>query len=111
MGNELSHYATKRRFPRARGPFDGYQGGPHTPVLVYDLNVGGGFVNFGNTQPTAVDFELTVALPFEGLVTVYAETVYRHESGVAVRFVNVDSDTKARLARAVDAAIEQPLAH
>ena len=84
---------------------------PETPVLVYDLNVGGGFVNFGNAKPTAVDFELTVALPFEGLVTVYAETVYRLESGVAVRFVNVDSDTRARLARAVDAAIQQPLVH
>ena len=111
MGQEMTHFAKKRRFPRARGPFDGYQGGPHTPVLIYDLNVGGGFVNFGNVQPTEVDFELTVALPFEGLVTVSAETVYRHESGVAVRFVNVDSDTVARLARAVDAAIQQTVLH
>lgn len=111
MVQELTHYATKRRFPRARGPFDGFQGGPHTPVLIYDLNVGGGFVNFGGSDPTDVDFELTVALPFEGLVTVNAEIVYRHESGIAVRFVDLDSDTIARLARAVDAAIQQPLAH
>src|SRR5574338_1732120 len=62
MVQELTHYATKRRFPRARGPFDGYQGSPQTPVLIYDLNVGGGFVNFGGTDPTDVDFELTVAL-------------------------------------------------
>ena len=111
MGQELKHYSTKRRFPRVHGPFDGYHVGPQTPVLVYDLNLGGGFVNFGGTQPTAADFVLKVALPQEGVVTVHAETVYRHESGVAVRFVDVDADTIERLARTVDALIQQPPAN
>jgi hypothetical protein len=106
-----ANYATKRRFPRAKGPFYGYHGAPHLPILVYDLNVGGGFINFGGTQPTSVDFVLTVALPDDGLVTVVAETVYRDESGIAVRFVDVDVDTVARLSRAVDAAIQEPVAH
>lgn len=104
-------YATKRRYPRAHGPFDGYYVALRTAVLIYDLNVGGGFVNFGDSQPTEVDFVLKIALPREGLVTVYAETVYRHETGVAVRFVDVDVDTSARLARAVDAVIQLPLAN
>ena len=103
MGPKRKQLSTKRRFPRARGPFDAYHVGLHTPVLVYDLNLGGGFVNFGGAQPTDVEFVLRVALPQEGVITVHAETVYRHESGVAVRFVNVDRDTCERLARTIDA--------
>jgi hypothetical protein len=45
------------------------------------------------------------------MVTVTAETVYRHESGIAVRFVDVDGDTSARLARAVNAVIKLPPAN
>lgn len=104
-------YSTKRRFPRAHGPFDGYQVGPQTPVLVYDLNLGGGFVNFGGEQPSDVEFLLKVALPHEGIITVRAETVYRHESGVAVRFVDMDGSTSERLARTIDASIEGPPAN
>ena len=112
MGQELKHYSTRRRFPRAHGPFDGYHVGPQTPILVYDLNLGGGFVNFGKEQPSTVDFVLKVALPEEGVVTVNAETVYRHESGIAVRFVDVDTDTLERLARTVETHIQQaPAAH
>ena len=85
--------------------------GPQTPVLVYDLNLGGGFVNFGDEQPEDVDFVLRVALPLEGIITVHAETIYRHERGVAVRFVDLDADTTARLARTIDSLIPQPPAN
>jgi hypothetical protein len=111
MRQDSKRYTTKRRFPRAHGPFDGYHLGPQTPVLVYDLNLGGGFVNFGDEQPADVAFVLRVALPHEGMITVHAETIYRHERGVAVRFVNLDHDTSARLARTIDAIIEQPPAN
>ena len=111
MRQKRKQYSTKRRFPRAHGPFDGYHLGLHTPVLVYDLNLGGGFVNFGGEQPTDVAFVLKVALPREGVITVHAEMVYRHESGVAVRFVDVDADTSERLARTIDTLIQQPPAH
>ena len=82
-----------------------------TPVLIYNLNLGGGLVNFSDEQPTAVDFQLKVVLPQEGVITVHAETVYRHETGVAVRFVNVDPDTSERLARTINAMVEQPPAN
>jgi hypothetical protein len=72
-------------------------------VLVYDLNLGGGFVNFGGEEPTSVAFVLKVALPREGVIIVRAETIYRHETGVAVRFVDMDVDTSERLARTIDA--------
>jgi hypothetical protein len=111
MGDGSKRYPAKRRFPRARGPFDGYHAGTRTPIVVYDLNLGGGFVNFGDEQPTAAHFVLKVALPHEGLITVHAETVYRHEGGVAVRFVDLDHDTSERLARTIDALIQQPPAN
>jgi hypothetical protein len=110
MVHNPARSSTKRRFPRAHGPFDAFLG-PQTPVVVYDLNLGGGFVNFGNEPPAGVDFVLKVALPQEGVITVRAETVYRHEGGIAVRFVDVDADTSNRLARTIDALIEQPPAN
>lgn len=111
MGQGFGPYSTKRRFPRVHGPFLGYYETPETPVLVYDLNLGGGLVHFGGSHASEVVFLLSVSLPTEGVITVNAETVYRHESGVAVRFVNMDVDTSERLSRAVGGAFEHPLAH
>ncbi|HUQ87286.1 MAG TPA: PilZ domain-containing protein [Vicinamibacterales bacterium] len=90
-----------------RGPFDGdHLDVPRTPVLIYDLNLGGGFVNFGGAQPTGATLTLKIDLPREGPVTVNAEAVYRDPTGVAVRFVNLDRDTAARLTRTIDALTE-----
>lgn len=111
VGQGFGMFATKRRFPRVHGPFFGYYETPQTPVLVYDLNLGGGFVNFGGEHNAAVAFGLGVALPNEGVINVHAETVYRNESGVAVRFVNMDVDTIARLARIVGGPADQPMTH
>ena len=80
-----------------------------TPVLIYDLNLGGGFVDFGDDQPTGATLRLKIDLPREGPVTINAEAVYRATSGVAVRFVDVDRDTAVRLARTIDALTERPL--
>jgi len=91
----------RRRYPRVAGPFPGSQlGERETPVLVYDLNRGGGFINFPDEQPHAAALRIKIHLP-EGPITVNAETVYRHPAGVAVRFVDVDDDSGTRLARMV----------
>ena len=111
MGQEVGPHSTKRRFPRVHGPFFGYYETPQTPVLVYDLNLGGGFVNFGGQHNAAVTFGLGVALPNEGVITVHAVTVYRNESGVAVRFIDMDGDTIGRLARTVGGPIDPSLTH
>ena len=111
MGHELKRITPRRRYVRVRGPFDGYNlGFPQTPVLVYDLNLGGGFVNFGDEQPKDWTLLLKIDLPQEGSVTVKAETVYRHQFGLAVRFVDMDADTAARLIRTVDACTAQQAA-
>lgn len=102
MAREIKAVQSTRRYVRVRGPFDGcHMGVSKAPVLIYDLNVGGGFVSFVHDQPTNYALVLKIELPWEGPVTVNAETVYRLESGVAVRFVDVDADTRARLERTV----------
>ena len=93
---------SRRRYPRAAGPFAGsHLGERETPVLVYDLNFGGGFINFSDDQPQVSTLLVRIHLP-EGPITVNAETVYRHPAGVAVRFVDVDDDSGIRLARTVN---------
>jgi hypothetical protein len=92
-----------RRYVRAVGPFNGYHLGLRkTAVLIFNLNVGGGFVNFTDEQPASATFVLTIDLLQEGRITVKAATVYRDPSGIAVRFVDVDADGSDRLARAVE---------
>jgi hypothetical protein len=102
MAHEIKGQAT-RRYARVRGPFDAdHLGEEWTPVLIYDLNVGGGFVRFGEEQPAGATWTLKIDLLREGPITVNAEAVYRDTTGVAVRFVDVDRDTVARLTRTID---------
>ena len=104
MGYEPKGTRPIRRWTRVPGPFDGYHlGSPGAPVRVYELNQGGGFVNFIHQPPEESTLTLQIELPREGSITVNAETVYRHQFGMAVRFVDVDVETSARLARTVDA--------
>lgn len=106
MAHGIKSGHSTRRYVRVRGPFDGYHLGTKTPVLIYDLNLGGGFVNFGDQQPAEATLTLNIDLP-TGLITVNAETVYRDPSGVAVRFVDVDRDTAALLVSTVQALTER----
>ena len=97
-----------RRYVRALGPFNGYHLGLRkTSVLIFNLNVGGGFVTFTDEQPAAATLVLTIDLQQEGRITAKAETVYRDPSGIAVRFVDLDPDSSDRLARAVDRVRDQ----
>ena len=43
--------------------------------------------------------ELQITLPYVGRITVHAEPVSRQPFGIGVRFVEVDDDTTAKLAR------------
>ena len=97
-----------RRYVRALGPFNGYHLGlSKTPVLVFNLNVGGGYVTFADGPPAAASFVLTIDLGPQGRITAKAETVYRDSSGVAVRFIGLDDDSSDRVARAVERVREQ----
>ena len=107
MATEIKNPQT-RRYVRVRGPFDAdHLDTPRTPVLVYDLNLGGGFVNFGDRLPAGATIRLRIDLPREGPIMVNAEQVYRDTTGVAVRFVDLDRDSASRLARTIDAMTER----
>ena len=100
MANEFEGERTRRRYERATGPFNGRLEGP---VLVYDLNLGGCFVNSSRDPVVGETLVLKIGLPQEGWISVNAETLYRHQHGFAVRFLDLDADTTSRIARTVEA--------
>jgi len=94
----------RRGHHRVTGPFDGCRVGLlETPLLIYDLSEGGCFVNSLYDTPVGQVLTLRISLPFEGIVTVEAETVYvRPGFGFAVRFNDLNDETLACLGRALD---------
>jgi hypothetical protein len=73
-----------------------------TPLLIYDLSEGGCFVNSLYDTPVGQMLTLKISLPYEGTVTVEAETVYvRPGFGFAVRFNELSDETYACFARAL----------
>ena len=100
MANPFEGEKTRRRYDRATGPFDGRL---DDAVLVYDLNVGGCFINSPLEPADGTVLMLTIDLTTEGSIRVNAETLYRHQFGFAVRFVDLDAGTSARIARTVEA--------
>ena len=109
MATQIKPVRSTRRYVRVRSPFDADNMETLTPVLVYDLNLGGGFVRFGKYRPTAATLRLKIELPLEGPITVNAEALYGDATGVAVRFVDLDRDAATRLARTIDALTERSM--
>jgi len=103
---------SRRRYVRVAAPFDGYRAGLlDTPVQIADLGLGGCFVNSTHEQKDRSRLVLKINLPQEGVVTLNAETVYRRPAaGFALRFVDVDAETSARLIRTVEALTLSPAA-
>lgn len=99
---------SRRRHQRIHGPFDGWRIDLlDVPVRIYDLSLGGCFVNSMNPQRDGVRLLLRIDLPGEGSITLHAETLYQRPGGFAVRFVDVDAETAERVARAVEALADQ----
>ncbi|MEO7158374.1 MAG: PilZ domain-containing protein [Vicinamibacterales bacterium] len=98
-----------RRFERVPGPFDGCRVGKlDVAVRVYDLSVGGCFVNSTVGHRVGTRLVLKIDLPVEGEITVNAEVRnLRSEIGFGVSFTDVDADTTQRLIRTV-AALKEP---
>ena len=98
--------ATNRReSDRIPGPFDAWRVGVlHTPVSIYDISLGGCFVNAMHEQVPGIVVTLEVQLPGEGTLEMRAKTLYRRPGfGFAVRFIDMDDQKQARLARALQA--------
>ncbi|MEO6326984.1 MAG: PilZ domain-containing protein [Thermoanaerobaculia bacterium] len=94
----------RRRYPRVHGPFDGWRIDLlEVPVRIYDLSLGGCFVNSMNPQRVGAKLQLKIDLPNEGVIVVKGQSLYPRSGGFAVRFDDVDADTAERLVRTVDA--------
>jgi hypothetical protein len=100
VANEFVGERSRRRYERVTGPFDGLL---ESAVLVYDLNLGGCFVNSSRESVAGTTSQLKINLGEEGWIAVNAETLYSHEHGFAVRFLDLNDDTTARIVRTVDA--------
>jgi hypothetical protein len=93
----------QRRYDRVTGPFDArHADRPDTPLLIYDLNLGGCFVNSMHEQPDGSRFGLRIALPGGDWITVTAEALYHLQYGFAARFIDIDADTAARITHTVN---------
>lgn len=100
MANGFEGERSRRRYERVTGPFDGLLEGP---VLVYDLNLGGCFINSSREPVVGATVEVKINLLDEGWITVSAETLYGLQHGFAVRFLDLDGDSTARIVRTVEA--------
>jgi len=94
----------RREHARVVGPFDGFRiGALETPLRIFDLSRGGCFVNAMHEQKPGIRFLIKIELPYEGPITVTAETLNRRtEDGYAVRFVQMSKDAEDRLERALE---------
>jgi hypothetical protein len=101
MANEFEGGRSRRRYERVTGPFNGLI---EDPVLVYDLNLGGCFINSPHRPPIGSLLILKIDLSDEGWITVSAEALYQHEHGFAVQFPALDGDSASRIERTVSAS-------
>jgi hypothetical protein len=95
----------RRASERVPGPFDAWRVGIlETPVRIYDISTGGCFVHAMHEQERGVVVMLKIQLPDAGWLELKAETLYRRPGfGFGVRFIDTPPETRARLARAVEA--------
>ncbi len=94
----------RRGHRRVAGPFDGRRiGALETPVRIYDLSEGGCFITSFHDTEKGRQFTLKIDLPYEGWITVKAETLYGKPGfGFAVRFTEVSEDSRVRLDRGLE---------
>ena len=94
----------RRGHLRVPGPFDGKRvGAIETPVRIYDLSEGGCFITSFHETEKGRQFTLKIDLPFEGWISVKAETLYgKLGFGFAVRFTEMTDDVRARLDRSLE---------
>lgn len=100
--------ANRRAHPRVAGPFDGWRIGLlDTPVSIFDLSIGGCFVNATHMQEPGRTMTLKIDLPQEGWIRVKALTLaLKRGLGFAVQFVEISDVDARRLDRTIRRLIE-----
>jgi hypothetical protein len=96
--------ADRRRHPRISYPFDAFRVGIiDTPLKLYDLSVGGCFVNDFHEPPApGRTFKIRIELPTDEAVTLRVEAIYGKPGyGYAVRFCETTAGQLASIERAL----------
>jgi hypothetical protein len=92
-----------KRPPRVAGPFEGRSlGAIELPLRIHDLSLGGCLIESYHEVSVGRRIQIEIDMPGEGWVALQAETLYLRENfGFAVKFVDVDAETRVKLARTV----------
>ena len=95
-----------RQSVRVLGPFDGVRPGIFDmPVQIYDLSIGGCFVNSVHEPPARGQvFTLNIELPTGETIITKCETAsVRSGFGYGVKFCEMSEDSRLQLERAITA--------
>lgn len=94
----------RRRAPRVPGPFDGRRIGESTvDIRIHGLSVVGCLIQSAHDVPVGRQMTVEIDLPYEGTVTLEAESVNtRRGYGFAVQFVSMTDDVRAALERVIE---------
>jgi hypothetical protein len=95
-----------RQSIRVLGPFDGVRPGVFDmPVQIYDLSIGGCFVNSVHDPPEPGQiFTINIDLPSGETIVTHCETAsVRPGFGYGVKFCQMSDDSRIQLERAIDA--------
>jgi hypothetical protein len=100
--------ANRRVHPRVAGPFDGWRIGLlDTPVSIFDLSIGGCYVNATHIQEPGRTMTLKIDLPQEGWIRVKALTLNLQRGlGFAVQFLEISEVDARRLDRTIRRLID-----
>jgi PilZ domain len=110
MGTVNTENSTDQRaHRRVLGPFDAVRTGLlEFKLRLYDLSAGGCLVDSMAAVTTARDIQLRLDLPDGNSVAVVARIVLPpRDIGYAVRFIDLDAETRSMIERALDQALLQ----
>jgi hypothetical protein len=94
----------RRANPRAHGPYDAVRTGLlDQDVRLYDLGIGGCFVESLIEVTPGQTIRLRIELPDEGWITVVGVIIPTHRTlGYAVRFVELEETAREKIDRTVE---------
>ena len=96
--------ASRRRAPRVPGPFEGrHIGEPTVDIRLHGLSIVGCLIQSAHDVPVGRRITIEIELPYEGTVTVEAESVNtRPGYGYGVTFVSMTTDVRESLERIIE---------
>ena len=95
--------ASRRKALRVAGPFEGrWVGALTVPVHIHDLSIGGCLIQAYHEQVPGRRFTLEIELPYQGWVTLQAESLYTRDGyGFAAKFVEMSDEVRASLEQVI----------